>query len=414
MSTEITLPPKLSRLRTMGVGVAALAIVISLILMFIPSAEGAKTTLSDRVFQAYLYSFILWCAVPLGSLAFLMIHHMTGGAWSFVTQRIMEAATRTLPLVALLFVPILLGPILGLNRLYDEWVYAEAGSVVANKSAYLNVWFWAFRSVLYFSIWIGMAYIFNLWSKRLDETGDGLIVLKFRRAAPVGLIVYCLTTTFAATDWVMSVEPEWFSTIYGPLFWMTQGLTTLAFCIIILSHLSEQKPLAEYIEIDHYHHLGNLMMGFTVLWAYMSFSQYLITWSGNLPEEIAWYHARMEPSYIVLGLGLMSCHFFIPVVYLLFRRNKRNVIPLRRMCYWILFWRLVDVFWVVNPGFSPEIPGIDPKDVLIHIVVFVGMGGLWLSIFLGKLKERPLLSLNDPRLYDAIAHRKSPEAVEHA
>lgn len=408
MNTETTLPAAWERARgpLLIAGPACLAVGLVLSVVFGKAAEG--------FFQAYLYAFIVWFGLALGSFALLMIHHMTGGAWSFVTQRILEACTRTLPWLGLLFLPILLGPLTGLHHLYGQWTHPEAGSVVASKTPYLVPWFWTLRALAYFAVWSLFISIFNRGSEELDEIGDASgrayerarVVLRFRRLAPVGLILYCMTLTFAATDWVMSLEPEWFSTIYGPLFWVSQALTVLAFSIIVLSFLVKTEPLSRYVTIEHFHHLGNLTLAFVVLWAYISFSQFLITWSGNLPEEIHWYLARRGGGLTELSLCLMAFHFFVPMMLLLFRRHKRDVSYLRRICYWILFWRLADVFWLVNPAFHHEAPGIHIGDVIIHVFVLAGLGGLWLWIFLGELGKRPLLPLNDPRLYEAVGPAK--------
>jgi hypothetical protein len=368
--------------------------------------------------QGYLYAFLLVSGLAIGSVALLCIHHMTRGAWSFVIQRILEASSRTLWVVALLFVPILLGVVTNgsVHGLYANWLNpsGEFEEIIGNKEAVLNPAVWSLTSVGIMLIWLGMAYLLNTWSRRLDETGDASVIVNFRRFCPPALIVYCLTMTYAGLNWYMSVSPEWFSTLYGPLTWIGQGLTLLAFSILILSYIQDEKPLSRVVQAEHYHHLGNLMLAFTVLWAYMSFSQYLIIWAGNLPEEISYYMNRNTAGYNALAVILMFGHFFFPLMWLLFRRNKLSLRPLRMICCWILLMRLFDAFWVTYPSFPHAEPGIYVKEVLVAVATLAGLFGIWFWFFLGELTKRPLLALNDPALYDAVTYRQHGEAPEHA
>jgi hypothetical protein len=379
-------------------GPAFLVVAIGLSFALSGDPDTGRSVGIDTFFQGYLFGYILWFGIAMGSLVLIFIHHLTGGAWSFVTQRILEASTRTLPLLFVGFIPILVGPVMwaingsAVGNLYQPWLNMEAAeTIVQNKEAYLNAGFWIARVFFYFAVWIGIMALFNHWSKKLDET-----------------------MTFASTDWALSLEPAYFSTMYAPLFWISQVLTTLAFTTIILSKLAQTKPLSEYVTVDHYHHLGNLIMGFTVLWAYMSFSQYLITWSANLPEEIIYYTARRSPSLAVLALCMMAFHFLVPLLLLLWKRGKRSPNYLTKVCYWILFWRLADVFWFVSPAFHHEAPGVYLKDLLVYGSAWIGIGGIWIWAFLGQLQKRSAIAVNDPRLYEAVTHKKPPEVLEHA
>lgn len=414
MSAESNIPMALSRFRGTGLVAGGILILVGFGMAMMFGENGHNT-----FFQGYLYAFYLWGGISIGSLVVLNVHHMTEGAWSFVIQRILEANVRILPWIGLLFIPILAGPALGLHNLYDSWVVnpdsAPFQEVVDKKSQMLNVPFWTLRGIGYFIIWIGMAHFLTKWSKQLDDTGDGLILLKYRRFCPPAILIYCLTMTFAALDWVMSLQAEWFSTLFGPLAWISQALTILALSILVLSYCANEKPLSRFVQTEHYHHLGNLMLGFTVLWAYMSFSQYLIIWNGNLPDEIAYYIARSSTGYIGLSIILIGCHFLFPLVWLLFRQNKLRMGRLRFICCWILTMRLFDVFWHLNPSFMHNSLEINFSDILIYLVVFAGFGGIWLHLFVGKLAERPMLSLNDPRLYKAVGHGTGhEEGMEHA
>ena len=407
-NTDLTFPDSLLRVRSLALPAGVVALV----------GGGALALLlggTDLFFQAYLYAFILCLAIPLGSLALLCVHHMTAGSWSFIIQRPLEAATRTIKYMAVLFLPVLLGPLFGLNNLYQKWIDPAGSHAVEAKAAYLNPEFWTGRAIFYFAVWVLLASLFSRWSKQLDDTDNPLITLKLRRLAPPALIIYCLTITFAVTDWVMSLEPEWFSTIYGPLFWMSQVLTTFAFMILILSALSDTKPISRYLTVDHYYQLGTFMLAFTVLWAYMSFSQYLIIWSGNLSEEIGYYIiSRMDGGMSLIAVSLMLGHFLLPLLYLLQRRFKFNISRLTFAAYWMLSWRLVDVFYMINPAFHHEDPGFYLSEALVYVLVTLGLGGIWVWLFLGQLKRRPLLALNDPRLANALSHGGEEELAEHA
>lgn len=365
-------------------------------------------------FQAGLYAFWIMLGLSLGSLALIMIHHMTAGAWSFVSQRIFEAFMRALPIVALgYFCFILSAPFIGANETYDVWLHTDS-AVVLSKAAYLNKWAWIGRGLFYFAVWFLIVGAFNRWSKQLEETGDALITLKFRKWAPVGLIAYCLTVTFAAVDWGQSLEPEWFSTMYAPLTWISQTLTVFAVTILILSSIADQKPLSRYITVEHYHTLGTFMCGFIVIWAYMSFSQYLIIWAGNLPEEIHYYLDRTSSTLynVIIGL-LMLGHFFFPFLILLQRKVKYNIQRLRLVCYWVLAMRLVDIFFIFNPAFHHgESVGAPIGEIIVYACVLVGFGSIYFWYFLGQLSKMSLLPTNDPRLYKALGYG-GEEAVEH-
>jgi len=246
----------------------------------------------SQFLRSYLVGYLFWLSIAVGSVALLMLHHLAGGNWGFVIRRILESAARTIPVMALLFVPLLLG----LSVLY---VWARPHAAIAGESlqpnrAYLNIPFFLARTALYFAVWIALAGLLNRWSRAQDQTGELNLARRFQVLSGPGIIVYALTVTFASIDWVMSLEPLWYSTIYGVIFIVGQGLSTLAFAIIMLSLLAQHEPLAEVVKPEHFHDLGNLMFAFLMLWAYTSFSQLLIIWSANLPEEIPWYVRRLN------------------------------------------------------------------------------------------------------------------------
>ncbi len=411
MSNKTTLPDRLGLIRTAGPVVGAAGVAAALVLSF---AFGNR----ELFFHATFYSFWILNGLCLGSMAFILIHHLTAGSWSFVAQRVFEAFTRTLPIPAVMFLIVYLGTVLGGHHMYDAWVHPDSHTVKL-KLEYLNIPFWTARAVFYFAVWFTIIHFFNKWSRELETTGNALITLKFRTWAPFGLIAYCLTMTFAAVDWGQSIEPEWFSTMYAPLTWISQGLTTFAVTTLLLAQLQHQKPLSRYIHVDHFHIYGTFMCGFIVLWTYMSFSQFLIIWSGNLPEEIHYYLDRSNNQlYRAIILILMLGHFLLPFMVLLQRRIKRNVTTLCWVAFWVLAMRLVDIFFWFVPAFHHGDTSVPWRDMIVYACALVGFGGIFFWYFLGQLTKLPLLALNDPRLYEALSpghgHGAGEEVADHA
>ena len=360
-------------------------------------------------FHAYLMGFIFWAGVALGCTAFLMLHHMVGGGWGFIIQRMLEAGTRTFPLLAVLFLPL----ILGIGQLY-EWSHAEvvaADVILKGKSAYLNVPFFLGRAAFYFAVWMALAYFLNKWSLELDRTGDRQTIRRMQYVSGFGLLLYGLTVTFAAVDWVMSLEPHWFSTMYGLLFIVGQGVSTLAFLVPVLMLASEHKPLNAVIRPQHFHDLGNLMLAFVMLWAYISFSQFLIIWSGNLPEENVWYIHRLTEGWQVVAVGLLVFHWAVPFVLLLSRRTKRSARPLAMVAAGLIVMRLVDLYWLIAPAIGAHGGEGGHKGGFhwVYLVTPIGIGGLWVWFFLRQLQTRPLLPQGDERWQEILSH-----AHEHA
>jgi len=353
----------------------------------------------EQFFHSYLYAFLFWLGVSLGSVAVLMLHHLVGGLWGFVIQRVLETAARLLPLMAILFIPILIG----LPYLY-EWTHGEAGEIAAlkHKSAYLNVPFFVVRAVLYFAIWTLLAYLLGRWSRRVDETGDPELVSKMEHLSGPGLVIYGVTMTFAAVDWVMSLEPEWYSTIFGLAFLVGQGLSALCFAVIVTWILSDRKPLAEIVTRKQFHDLGNLLLAFVMLWAYIAFSQFLIIWSGNIPEEATWYQHRLHGGWQFVALILITLHFGVPFMVLLQSRAKKRGGILSKIAIGLMTLRLVDLFWIVAPS-------LHTKGLSIHwldLVTPVAIGGVWLAAFAWQLKGTALLPLRDPRLVEALSYKE--------
>ncbi|MEO6028697.1 MAG: hypothetical protein ABIR79_17675 [Candidatus Binatia bacterium] len=346
----------------------------------------------EQFFQAYLIAYLFFIGLALGSMAVLMIQYVTGGAWGAVIRRLLESATRTLPLMALLFLPIAFG----LTHLY-EWAIPEHVAhdpILQHKSLYLNVPFFLGRAVFYFVAWLTTAYFLNRWSLEQDAGADPRLTRRLEMLSRGGLLLYAFTMTFASMDWGMSLEPHWFSTIYGVMFMGQQGLSTFAFMIPMAALLAARPPFSRIIGADQFHDLGKLMLAFVMLWAYFAFSQFLIIWSANLPEEIPWYLRRTQHGWQWVALVLFVIHFALPFIVLLSRDVKRHARAVSVVAVLLIAARFVDLFWLLRPAVAPEgfaIHWLDPAAI-------AAVGGMWMWLFVAELKTRPMLPLNDPAI----------------
>jgi hypothetical protein len=352
----------------------------------------------DQFFRSYLWSYVFIVGLTVGSLSWLMLQYLTGGAWGMVIRRPCEAATRTIPLVALLFIPIALG----IPTLY-EWSHSDTvahDEILRHKSAYLNIPFFLVRAVLYFAGWFVLSWFLNKWSAEQDATGSPEARRRLSRISGPGLLFWGFSVTFMATDWVLSLNPHWFSTMFGLLFMAGQGLSSLAFLTALLVILSSRRPFSEILTPRHLHDLGKLLLAFVMVWAYFSFSQFLIIWAGNLPEEIPWYLERMRGGWGYVGALLVIGHFALPFALLLSRDLKRNFKLLAAISAFILLMRLLDLFWLVAPDFHTGGFGLSWMDFTAPLA----LAGLWLHAFLVQLEKRPLMPVGDPHLEEALEH----------
>jgi hypothetical protein len=311
-------------------------------------------------------------------------------------RRTFEAAARTLPWMAVFFLPI----VFGLRDLYPWTDAAKVAqdAVLKEKVLYLNVPFFLFRAALCFVVWIGLALALTKWSADQDRTGDPALAARMRSTSAVGMVLYFATMTVAAVDWGMSLEPHWFSTMYGFLFVIGQGLMGLAIGIVTARKLSTEPPMSGVLKPGHFHDFGKLLFAFTMVWAYLSFSQFLIIWSANLPEEIPWYQHRMNHGWEIVGLALIVFHFAVPFIVLLSRRSKRNAALLAGMATWLIAARFLDLFFLIGLEAYPGGLGFHWLDLAAP----VGLGGIWVALFVSNLKSRPLLPLRDAGLESAL------------
>jgi hypothetical protein len=357
----------------------------------------------QQFFRSYLMAYLFWVGIPLGCFAIVMLHHLVGGAWGFVIQRLLESGIRTFPLMALLFLPVFLG----MQDLY-LWAQPEvlaADPILQQKSVYLNMPFFVARTVVYFAIWISIASLLNKWSLEQDRTAEGSLTRRLQSLSGPGLVVYGLTVTFSSIDWVMSLEPRWSSTIYGMMFMVSYALAALAFVITVAFLLAQRRPLSQVVGPGHFHDLGNLLLALVMFWAYLAFCQFLIVWVENLTEEIPWYLHRMTGGWQRIALSLILCQFALPFMLLLSQSTKRSAGMLSAVALMILVMHWIDMFWLVAPAFHPAKLYLHWMDVAAPI----GIGGIWISAFFWQLKDRSLLPLHDPRFAQVLEQVQGAE-----
>ena len=385
MSTSFN-PPDLGKLRRYSLIVGLVALVVFLVGMIGHHKE---------FHQAYLFAYTFWLGISVGSLALLMLQHMTSGGWGFVIRRVLEASTRVLPVMAILFLPILLGA----QYLYP-WTHHEEAVKLSEKTKYLNLTFFIFRAIVIFGSWLALTFFLNRWSLLQDRTGDQYYTKRMRVQSGPGMVLLVFTITFASIDWYMSLEPEWFSTIYGFIYVAAWAVSALAFVIAAMAILSKREPLNHIVAPLHFHDLGKLLLALIMLWSYFAFSQFLIIWSGNLPEEIGWYTRRMHGVWGTLIVVVVILHFALPFLLLLSRSLKRDPRKLIIVAVMILVMRVIDLLWMIEPSFSEE--KIAPFHVSwMHPVGLIAIGGLWLATFARELSRRSLIPINDPQ-YESV------------
>jgi hypothetical protein len=382
---DLTAPPVAKTISQRSLIVGLVFGVIAVVLAFIQP---------QQFYRAYLLGFMLWLGVALGSMAILMIRHLTGGGWGMVIRRILGAAMRTAPLLAALFIPV----ILGIHKLY---IWAQPLDQIADKhlrehleditKTYLTTNGFIYRAIFYFAIWNLLSFLLTKWSKETDHPGSPDHTSRFKAIAGPGLILYGFTISFAAIDWVMSLDPSWISTIFGLVVLIGQVLSAMCFAVVVERILFNYKPMSEMLKPDFVHDHGKWMLAFTMVWAYFNFSQWLIIWAGNLPSEITFYMTRLHGGWASIGLILVIFGFAVPFAILLSRPFKRDIRKLVWLAVWMLLMRYVDMFWIIEPNFSKTL-----SVTLADIVVPIAIGGFWLSYFFYNLGALPLLPAYDP------------------
>jgi hypothetical protein len=391
---DLTPPPVVKKISQRSLVVGVIFSVIAVVGIFV-FPDGR-----DQFYRAYLLGFMAWLGVALGSMAILMIRHLTGGGWGMVIRRILGAAMRTLPLLALLFIPI----IVGMKSLY---IWAQPLDHITDKhlrehlqditKTYLTTNGFIIRAVFYFAVWNLLSFLLSKWSKQTDRPGTLDNTARFKAVSGPGLILYGFTISFAAIDWVMSLDPSWVSTIFGLVILIGEVLSAMCFAVVVERILVNYKPMSEMLRADFVHDHGKWMLAFTMVWAYFNFSQWLIIWAGNLPSEITFYLTRLNGGWGYIGLILVLFHFAIPFVILLSRPFKRDIRKLVWLAVWLMLMRYVDLFWIIEPNFSKTL-SLTWADVVVPIAI----GGFWLAYFFHNLSALPLLPVYDPSANEVL------------
>jgi hypothetical protein len=391
---DLTSPPVVKKLFRMTLGVGLVFGVASVVLAFWSPQE---------FYRAYLLGFMDWLGVALGSMAILMIRHLTGGGWGVVIRRILGAAMRTVPVLAVLFIPIFFG----LSRLYpwalplesiqDAHIREHLTNHKFILASYLTPRGFVVRAIFYFAVWNLISFLLSMWSKQTDRAGSRDNTDRFKAVSGPGLILYGFTISFAAIDWVMSLDPSWISTIFGLVILIGQVLSAMCFAIVVERILYDYKPMSEMLKPDFVHDHGKWVLAFTMVWAYFNFSQWLIIWAGNLPTEITYYMTRLHGGWQSVGLVIVVFHFTVPFAILLSRSFKRDIRKLVWLAVWMLFMRWLDLFWVIEPNFSKTF-----HMTVADIVVSIAIGGLWLACFFYNLDALPLLPAYDPSAEEVL------------
>lgn len=404
-------PADLGRYRMRALLVGGVFFLVGVVLAFF-MGQGAGYGGLVHVLRSYLVGFFFVTGITVGSLAWLFLGHMTGGGWAVTSRRLLEAAARCAPLCALMFIPVIISLFVHEHgHSVYEWsdpAHVEGDPALQHKKTYLNVPFFIVRGIIYFAIWFGFAYILSKWSAEQDRTADPRLRRRMQDISGPGILLFGLTATFAAIDWGMSLEPHWFSTIYGLIIMAGWGLSALAFTITIAVYLGTREPMSHAYQPHHFHDWGKLLLALVMLYAYFSFSQFLITWAGNLPEETPFYLRRLRGGWQFVGLIIILFHFALPFVLLLSRMRKRRPYSLRRIALLMIFMRVVDLVFffapAVHQGGEADWHASDlARSFLPMLAMSAGLGGIWLWYYFGQLASRPLLPLGERDLEQAIA-----------
>jgi hypothetical protein len=396
---DLTPPPVVKTIAQRSLIVGVVFGIVAVILAFVRPQE---------FYRAYLLGFMCWLGVALGSMAILMIRHLTGGGWGMVIRRMLGAAMRTVPLLALLFIPV----ILGMHKVY---IWAQPLDQISDKhlrehleditKTYLTTNGFILRAVFYFAIWNLLSFLLSRWSRQTDRAGAPDNTQRFKAVAGPGLILYGFTISFAAIDWVMSLDPSWISTIFGLIILIGEVLSAMCFAVVVERILFNYRPMSEILKPDFVHDHGKWMLTFIMVWAYFSFSQWLIIWAGNLPAEITFYMRRLNGGWGYVGLILALFHFAVPFTILLSRPFKRNIRKLVWLAVWLMLMRYLDLFWIIEANFSKTL-----AVTVADIVVPVAIGGFWLAYFFRNLGSLPLLPAYDPSAREVLQpHHHHPE-----
>lgn len=367
--------------RSLIVGIAGLA--VSAIGYFLNPAQ---------FFHSYLNAFIFWFSIAMGSLFFVMLHHLVAARWSVTLRRLAENVMMQTPLMLLFFLPLLLG----LHDLF-HWTHheaVEADLILQKKAPYLNITFFVVRAAVFFGVWVAISVLLFKASLKQDLNPEEAITKRMRVISAFGIIAYAFTFSFASFDWLMSLDAHWYSTIFGVYIFSGSLVAIISFLVIVLFFLRRQGILRNMVTTEHFHDLGKLLFAFTVFWAYIAFSQYFLIWYANIPEETIWFRNRWVGSWKEVSLLLVMGHFVFPFFIMITRSAKRKAALLTVMAFWMLFMHWVDLYWVIMPGLYEE--GFDLS--WFDLTAFIGTGGIFVWFLLKRIAAHPVIPVKDPQL----------------
>lgn len=353
---------------------------------------------TQQFFFSYLFGFLFWLGLSMGCFAVSMMHQLTGGRWGWPTRRFLEAGFMVLPLMLVLFVPIFCG----LHYLYP-WARpadVSADKVLRDRHVYENGLWYIVRQVVFLLALIWMAVRIRMWSVRQDSTTDAFPTRRARFISGPGLVIYSLLGTFASIDWIVSLEPHWYSTMFGVIVLIGQILTAYAFSVIMIVAFKGEPTVGAVLNKTQYHQLGNLLLAFVLFWTYVSFGEFLIIYSGDIPHELQWYLHRIAGNWKIVLWAIAIFHFFVPFYLLLFRAVKKHIGPLTTMACMIFVMHIVHTYWLVMPAFHHDNLKVSWMDFTAPLAI----GGFWFAFFLGRLKSAPLIPRNDPGLQFAFVY----------
>ncbi len=392
---DANLPPwSGGRTQIMG---AAIAGAVGLLLTFIGMAISPQ-----RALLAYLVAYVYWLGLAIGAVTLVMANHAAGARWNVTVRRFSETFGAVIPLFIVLFLPLLFGA----KHVWfwvapHEPVSKEMHELLHHKRPYLNLGFFIVRAAIYFAVWSTFAWLMRAWSLRQDETADPTLTVRARWWSPPGLLLFAITFTFAAFDWLMSLQPTWYSTIFGLYIYIGAFVASVALlCLVITGVRSSGSPLGAVISVDQQHNAGKLLLAFTAFWAYMAFSQYMLIWAGNLPEELQWIVVRSRGVWRPVGILILVGHFVVPFFLLLSRDLKRSAPALGGVAAWMLVIHYIDLYWVVMPAAEDARLGLH----WTHVTAFVGVGGVSVAAALFLFRAARPVPVGDPFLRDSLRY----------
>jgi hypothetical protein len=350
-----------------------------------------------QFFFSWLVAFLYFLSLGIGGLFFVLIQYASQGRWGIVVRRLGETIFTTIPVMAILFVPL----VFGLHDLYP-WSVPGASAhdpLLQWKSPFLNVPFFLIRAFVYFACWSIIGFGYYSASRGQDASGDPAVSLRLRTFAGPALIVLALTSSLASIDWIVSLTPRWYSTMFGVYFFAGSFIGYIALLSFLVPVMRRAGLLDTVITPEHLHDIGKFLFAFMCFWAYIAFSQFLLMWYANLPEETFWYKARLQGSWEMVSILLMVGHFAVPFLYLVGRSVKRHAGTLALGGAWLLAMHFVDVYWLVMPTLHPE--GV--RVTLLDIAAIVAVGGCFVATLGWLMRRQALVPLRDPRLGESLA-----------